>query len=38
MAQFGENHTEYAVAILEKANTLVVASAHDPVVILEELE
>jgi len=37
LAEYGKDHSNYALAVLEKANTLVVASASDPVVILDEL-
>ena len=36
-AEYGKDHSNYALAVLEKANTLVVASASNPVVILDEL-
>ena len=35
--EYGRDHSNYAQAVLEKANTLVVASASNPVVILDEL-
>lgn len=37
-AEFGKDHSRYALAVLQKANTLVVARADEPVMILDELD
>lgn len=36
-AEFGIDHSNYAMALLDKAKTLVAASAREPVTILDEL-
>ena len=37
-AEFGRDHSEYAMAVLAKAQTLVSASATQPTVIINELD
>ena len=36
-AEYGEDHSEYAKAVLSKANSLVSASTENPVIVLEEI-